>query len=219
MADRDAHATDDRATASDRASGHPVPEAAADDRDHRIEAAANGDRKAAEAVLRQLLPRVRNLVRYLLKGDALVDDVAQNVLMEVLRSLPRFRGEGSLEAWADRICVRVTLAEARRRRSERRRRADAAPEIEVATTRGSSAPPPDAYLARRQAAALLDRLPPEQREAVVLHHVAGLSVPEMAEELGVPFDTAKSRLRLGVGKLRAVQRRQDRARPEDTEER
>jgi len=177
--------------------------------DPQIEAAAAGDRAAAEALLRALLPRIRNLVRYLLRGDSMVDDVAQNVMIEVLRSLPRFRGDGSLEAWADRICVRVTLSAARRRRTERVRRSEAAAEIETATTRGSVAPPPDTFVNRRQAVALLDELPAEQREALVMHHVAGMSVPEIADHLGVPFDTAKSRLRLGIRKLRDAHRRRE----------
>jgi RNA polymerase sigma-70 factor (ECF subfamily) len=55
---------------------------------------------------------------------------------------------------------------------------------------------------------LLDELPDDQRQAVVMHHVLGLSMPELATELGIPFETARSRLRLGIQKLRArVQRR------------
>src|SRR5262245_38204484 len=45
------------------------------------EAAARGDRKAAEALLRALLPRVRNLVRYFVRGDAEVDDISQEALV------------------------------------------------------------------------------------------------------------------------------------------
>lgn len=48
----------------------------------------------------------------------------------------------------------------------------------------------------------LEERPVEQREAVVLHHVVGLSAPELAEALGVRFETARSRLRLGISKLR-----------------
>ena len=60
----------------------------------------------------------------------------------------------------------------------------------------------DDYAARRRLARVLDTLPDAQREALVMHHVVGMSVPELAEELGVSFDTAKSRLRLGMERLR-----------------
>src|ERR1700712_4122621 len=46
-----------------------------------VEAAARGDRGAAEQLLRSLLPRVRNLVRYFVRGDAEVDDLAQESLV------------------------------------------------------------------------------------------------------------------------------------------
>lgn len=177
----------------------PEPEPAVDP---RIPRAVGGDRQAAESLLRDLLPRIRNLVRFLVRGDDQVDDFAQNVMIEVLRSLPSFRGEGSLESWTDRICVRVTLAHAKRARAERRRREAAAPELAVVTMHGSRAAAPDDYVDRRALARVLDGLPTEQREVLVMHHVVGLSVPEVAESLGVPFDTAKSRLRLGMRKLR-----------------
>lgn len=172
------------------------------DVDPRIERAAAGDRQAAESLLRDLLPRIRNLVRYLVRGDDQVDDFTQNVMIEVLKSLPGYRGEGSIQGWTDRICVRVTLSQAKRTRAERRKREAAAPELAVVTTHGSRAAAPDDFLARRRVAAMLDALPAEQREALVLHHVLGMSVPEVADSLGVPFDTAKSRLRLGLRKLR-----------------
>ncbi|HWZ93510.1 MAG TPA: sigma factor-like helix-turn-helix DNA-binding protein, partial [Polyangiaceae bacterium] len=53
-----------------------------------------------------------------------------------------------------------------------------------------------------QVQGLLSVLPPEQERAVVLHHVIGLEVSEVAEHQGVPTETARSRLRLGMQKLR-----------------
>ena len=51
-----------------------------------LPAAQRGDRRAAERVLRALLPRVRNLVRYLVRGDSHVDDMAQQALIAILRN-------------------------------------------------------------------------------------------------------------------------------------
>src|SRR3954465_15534279 len=86
--------------------------------DLRISAAAGGDRAAAEALCRALLPRVRNLVRYLLRGDSRVDDVAQEALIAVLRGLGTFRGDGRFESWVDRVVARTAFAVIRRIRAE-----------------------------------------------------------------------------------------------------
>src|SRR5262249_44283759 len=61
---------------------------------------------------------------------------------------------------------------------------------------------PGEYLTRRGAVEQLDCLPSDQRKAVMLHHTVGLSLPEIANELSVPVDTVKSRIRLGLAKLR-----------------
>lgn len=167
--------------------------------DPRIAAAVAGDRRAAQSLCVELLPRVRNVVRYLIRGDADVDDIAQQALIEILRSLPGYRGEGALKSWADRITVRTALSYVKRRRAEAGERERAAPDLRA--VRDPDAPP-DQYLVRRDAVRVLDALPDEQRQAVVLHHVMGLSAPEVAEHLGVPFETARSRLRLGMRKLR-----------------
>lgn len=162
-----------------------------------VEAARGGDRRATEALVRRLLPRVRNLARYLVGSDSEVEDMAQQSLIAIVRGLPNFRGEGRLESWADRITVRETLRYAKAKRA-RRRREEQAGEDPAWRPSLEGAPPGT----RRELVRLLDRLPETQREAVVLHHVVGLSVPEAASQLGVSFDTLKSRLRLGMGKLR-----------------
>ena len=66
-------------------------------------------------------------------------------------------------------------------------------------------PPDDAYDARRQAAELLrliGELPPSQREAFLLQQEGGMSVEEIAAATGVSRETAKSRLRYAVARLR-----------------
>jgi RNA polymerase sigma-70 factor (ECF subfamily) len=166
--------------------------------DPRVALAAQGDRKAAQALLTELLPRVRNLVRYLIWSDADADDVVQVVLVELLRSFASYRGEGSLTSFSDRITVRVALHHARKKRTERRRSTPISPELHLVNPNEG----PDDYTLRRQTTRYLDELPDEQRQAVVLHHVIGQSVPELAETLQIPFETARSRLRLGMEKLR-----------------
>lgn len=167
--------------------------------DPRVEAAAGGDRAAAQSLLLELMPRVRNLVRYLCRGDSDVDDIAQLALCEVLRSLRTYRNEGSLNGWVDRITVRVTLRRLKQRRSDEQRRDASLPELRAVSSKPEQ---PDEHTLRRQTVRCLDALPVEQREAIVLHHVVGLSVPELATELAIPFETARSRLRLGMEKLR-----------------
>jgi len=177
----------------------PVNVAVNDAPDPRVAAAAAGDTEAAEQLLGELLPRVGNLVRYLIGRDHDAEDITQRALMEILRSLGNFRGESKLTTWSDRITSRVAIAHVRRRRREAEQRRAATVELIAVSGNYSSA---GEYLARRRAVKMLDELPGEQRQAVVLHYVVGLSVSELAEQLAVPFETVRSRLRLGMKKLR-----------------
>lgn len=162
----------------------------------RIEAAARGDRAAAQELALELLPRVRNLVRYLTRSSD-IDDVTQEALVTVLRSLPSYRPTGSFQAWVDRVVVRATFAQLRR---QRRRARHESPQVdeEVAAPHDIAG----AYATRTRIAAALDALPVEQRFAVVLHHVLGMSAAEVAKEMDVPLETTRSRLRLGMQNLR-----------------
>jgi RNA polymerase sigma-70 factor (ECF subfamily) len=163
--------------------------------DPQLQAAIGGDRAAAEVLLRELLPRIRNLSRALLGADRDVDDVSQQVLMQVMKGLPSYRGDGTLSAWCDRITVRTAIAHARRSRAEA---------LDSLSDEGSDAleSVSDDYLAKRDAVKVLDVLPVEQRSAMVLHHLLGYSVPEIAEQEGISADTVKSRLRLAMTRLR-----------------
>jgi RNA polymerase sigma-70 factor, ECF subfamily len=156
---------------------------------------AAGHAASARQLVTELLPRVRNLVRYLVRGDQDVDDLSQDALLLILQGIGSYRGEGAFRSWADRVVARRVFA-ARKSESRRAEQPAALPEI------AESAPLPDGYYLRRQVVERLDALPLPQRDALVLHHVMGLSIAEVAAELGAPEETVRSRVRLGKERLR-----------------
>lgn len=169
--------------------------------DPRVLIAASGNRAAAHELLSDLLPRVSNLVRYLIGRDPDIEDITQRVLIEVLNSLHTYRGESKFTTWTDRITVRTTLSYVKRRRLSLARLRSASAELGMTCGHDQNVSP-DQALARLEAMRVLDNLPKEQRIALVLHYVVGLSVPELADRLDVPFETVRSRLRIGMQKLR-----------------
>ena len=175
-----------------------VPLAVAPSMPALVRAAIAGDEAATRELLTDILPRVRNLVRYLVRGDEDVDDIAQDALVAVLEDLRGYRGEGRFEAWVDRIVARLTIARLRRRRSLWKRATPYNSDLMLASG-GAAA---DEYLHRREMLQTLDELPLEQRHVLVLHHALDLTVPEMADELGIPIETVRSRLRLAKARLR-----------------
>lgn len=161
--------------------------------------ASQGDLDALEQLFLALLPRVRNLVRYLIRGDQEVDDLSQEALLNLLRGLGTYRGEGEFRAWVDRVVARSVFAS--RRRREPATEFDSSSEQLTPTDAWAL---PDAQCARRQLVACLDTLPDAQRGALVRHHVLGMTVPEVSEALGVPEETVRSRLRLGKERLKRL---------------
>ncbi len=161
---------------------------------------ASSDSAAWSQVATRLLPRLRIVARGLLKSDADAADSTQNALLEVLRSAHNFRGESSLETWADRITVRVALRAARRRNRER---VDIDDVPEPVTT-PEEAP---SEVLPRPLLEYLDRLSPVQREALTLRYLLDYSVVEVAEALAVPRDTIKYRLKQALSELRSHVRR------------
>jgi len=123
-----------------------------------------------------------------------VDDVAQEALVAVFRGLGSYRGDGKFKSWVDRIVARTTFAWLKKRRKD-----PAGPNYSPDLTLVGAGT--DEYLGRRRAARLLDRLPTEQRNSLVLHHVMGMSIKEVSLELDVPQETVRSRLRLAKKRL------------------
>lgn len=165
-------------------------------------AAAQGQQEARRQLVVRLLPRVRSTVRYLASRSPDVDDMTQRALVELLGAAGSFRGESSLDTWADRVTTRVVyrLLHKRRLQSEREEGVDEAPEFPDWSREPSD--PGERLHLRKALAALLARLPEERRVALVLKHVHGYSVEEIAEQTRAPVNTVRDRLRVARAELR-----------------
>ena len=139
-----------------------------------------------------------------LLGDATeAEEAVQETFVEILRSLPSYRGQSAFATWATRICANVSL-----RRRERRRRAQsvvrpaAEGDVDGAPASGEARPEtPEAQTERRELAgfvhAALDRLPEAFRAALVLRELEGMAYGQVAAALGTAVGTAKSRVHRG----------------------
>ncbi|HEV7762624.1 MAG TPA: sigma-70 family RNA polymerase sigma factor [Acidimicrobiales bacterium] len=127
-------------------------------------------------------------------------DLVQEVLLRVQRGLATYR-PGSMEAWLGRITTNAFLDDVRRRR---RRPSVAVPELPETIESGALAA--DDALAREALPEHVNRalwaLPDDYRAAVVLCDVVGLHYDEIADELGVPVGTVRSRIHRGRALLR-----------------
>jgi RNA polymerase sigma-70 factor (ECF subfamily) len=136
-------------------------------------------------------------------------DLSQEVFLRVFRTIHRFRGHSSLRTWIYRIAV--NQARNRHRFWRRRHRGDQVSLDAHVAAHGEllshDEETPDRLLAQKELASrlqhALDHLPFDQRTAIVLREIDGLSYEEIAYSLGVAIGTVKSRLTRARQALRA----------------
>jgi RNA polymerase sigma-70 factor (ECF subfamily) len=178
---------------------------AEDDSDAQLAREAATDPAAREVLARRLGPRVRRLAASLLRGAHDADDAAQQALLEIVRSAPAFRGESTLEAWADRIAVRTAIRLARARRLASVRSEGSVDPDELP---GAHAPEGVSEGLPRSIVAYLDELPEARRTVLVLRHAMGYSIQEIAEYTDVSPNTVKDRLLAARDQVRKMVRRE-----------
>jgi RNA polymerase sigma-70 factor (ECF subfamily) len=141
----------------------------------------------------------RSLYQYLaaLTRDRLhAQDLLQETLLQIHRSRHAYRPDLPVRPWVFAIARHVSLMD-RRTRSRRPATGAELPEIPV--------PPEVASLASRQSLRrALDRVLPDRREALLLHHVWGLTFAEIGQLLGIRADAAKLRSSRGMADLRQI---------------
>lgn len=156
-----------------------------------------GDRAALDQLLRLHYDRVHAVCRRIVGTSHDADDAAQDAMIRIVKGLKSFDGRSSFGTWAYRIASNTALDELRRRRRR--------PMLHVVGDDGEGPEAVD-QMAERRVDSVADRLsldtaiaglPDDFRTAVVLRDVADLDYGEIAEVLGVPIGTVKSRIARG----------------------
>jgi len=153
-----------------------------------VERAMTGDHDAFSTLAKASADRLFAVARLILRDQSRAEDATQEALVAAWHDLPALRDPDRFEAWLHRLLVRSCYREARR---DRRRQEM---EIHELTIEGAE-PDRSLLLADRDALERgFRRLDPDQRAVLVLHHYVGFPLQEIADVLGVPTGTVKSRL-------------------------
>lgn len=182
----------------------PVPRG--DQLDALIARAQQGDVGAFEALLEGHLGQVRRFARAFAASEADADDLAQEALVKIFRSLRLFRYQSAFSTWLYAVVRNVFLDATKSRAGRERAREEA---LEAAHTKDlPGAAQPDALLEqeqeRRRLWRALRQVPAEFRTALVLFDIEGATYDEVAAIEGVPVGTVKSRLSRGREHLRRL---------------
>jgi RNA polymerase sigma-70 factor (ECF subfamily) len=163
-----------------------------------VEAARSGDEEAFASIARGSADRLFSVAHRILRDVGRAEDAVQQTLVTAWRDLPRLREAERFDAWIHRILVHACYAEARRASKW-------TANVVALSIAEPSTPDATVEVATRDALERgFRRLPPEQRAVFVLHHYVGWPLGAIAESLGVPLGTVKSRLHYATSTLRAA---------------
>lgn len=157
-------------------------------------------RPTPDQVVREHSADVLRLLRRIFGPNADVDDVFQAAFVEVIRSLPAFKGEAKLKTWIHRIVLNVAYQEMRMTYREREVRSNDDVETLVIDD-----PEGERNFERAEQRKMiyegLGELSPKKRLAVILHDIEGCTLKEISETTGRPLQTVASQVRAGRAEL------------------
>jgi RNA polymerase sigma-70 factor (ECF subfamily) len=160
--------------------------------------AQSGDREALDALLRQMQGPLFRCIRGIVGHRELAEDVLQEVFVILCHKLVWLREPRLFRAWSYRIASREAL-----RRLKRERRLGApADEGALALLPDPQVPDPVRRELAARLPALVTRVAPACRPVLALHYLEELTLPAVADILGLPLGTVKSRLAYGLRQLR-----------------
>lgn len=163
-----------------------------------VEQAQHGDRDAFAILARTHGDRLMAIANRILRDVGRAEDAVQQTLVIAWRELPGLRDPDRFDAWLHRLLVNASYAEARRWRTWNAN-------VRILPVDGPAGS--DEALSvddRDRLERGFRRLPPDQRAILVFTHYLGLAPAEIAERLGIPAGTARSRLHYAHRAMRAA---------------
>ena len=181
------------------------PPAASTDSDLMlVERTVAGDQRAYGLLVAKYERRIQRLIGRMVRDVDLVEDIAQETFIRAYRALHQFRGDAQFYTWLYRIAVNTakkSLMDMKRNpvitESALRSGADE-DETSVMENELTSEETPETVLAAKEIAAAvnvaMEALPEDLRQAVTLREIEGLSYEDIAEVMGCPIGTVRSRI-------------------------
>jgi RNA polymerase sigma factor (sigma-70 family) len=164
-----------------------------------VERAMAGDRGAFNELARLSIGRLYAVAQLILRDPDRASDATQEALIAAWRDLSALRDADRFEAWVNRVLIRSCRREAR---MARRRLHVEVRELPLDEHAGADELP--GVFDRDQLERGFRRLNVDERAIVVLHHVEGYPLTAIAEILGLPVGTVKSRLHRSIQTMRAA---------------
>ncbi len=166
-----------------------------------VERVQRGDKRAFELLVLKYQRKIMRLLSRLIRDPTEAEDVAQEAFIKAYRAIPQFRGDSAFYTWLYRIAVNT----AKNHLVARRRRPNGSAQYETEdgetfdeTDNLSDINTPEAAYASREIADTVNKaieaLPEELRTAIVLREIEGLSYEEIAQSMGCPIGTVRSRI-------------------------
>jgi len=160
-----------------------------------------GDKAAFDLLVLKYQRKILRLLSRMLRDQSEIEDVMQEAFIKAYRALPQFRGDSAFYTWLYRIAINTArnwmASQARRPSSLGQHQSEDGEtfdEIDNLTDNNT----PESMLASREIAESVNQtiqeLPAELRTAIVLREIEGLSYEEIAEAMGCPIGTVRSRI-------------------------
>jgi RNA polymerase sigma-70 factor (ECF subfamily) len=160
-----------------------------------------GDKRAFDLLVLKYQRKIMRLLSRMIRDPVEIEDVTQEAFIKAYRALPQFRGESAFYTWLYRIAVNTArnwlVANGRRPYTTsggENEDGETFDEIDNLTDIGT----PESMLASRQIAetvnAAMQALPPDLRTAILLREIDGMSYEDIAQAMGCPIGTVRSRI-------------------------